>query len=259
MHDLITYLKGSARFYVLWCSLLPSIAHTAPSSTYRPPKLLNIKEREQLRTRAEHISLIVTRSGIPKSGIRFVTPRKSTGGAIFIHPKWALTAQPWLEMAPDERMVDITVRCFAQTHSTVVHASISVSSTQHGWSLLNMKHPLNCGQVNPLTLHQDNPKELAVLYALEPHPLRPSPIMIQGKAPTPLSYYIQVSGRLSAGVPLFDSQGKWVTLSSGLSRQFLDSSVTPYSSLILPQEALEAAFIKIKQMGIIDHSQRDTP
>ena len=254
-----------AVFYVLcWMSLSLMMCLDIFAQSYRPapPLLLSQQQKHDLAQRIEPHVVRVTRQSVNRRGINTLGALTQQGGGLRLTSRLVLTADAWLIRSPHERSVLIEVKCGRKQAPTQMVIGEAVNhAPQDGWMLIKLQRALHCDserfelldaldlsvEVHPTTREPYLYAGQRV-YALEEDPLILSPLMIQGKAGGALAFYWLTTGRIRPGTPLFDQQGRWRTLASGLSRQTQDLSLGTSQSLTLPFDALHNAIKVAKRV-----------
>lgn len=177
---------------------------------------------------------------------------------VLFSPQIILTADGWMDPLPYEEEVLLYAQC--STHaSTTRHefqpVHVLKRSPKEGWALLQSDAPISCAQQSSLpSLNVSELYEGQQLLSMEPPPKRMTSLLVSGRGTGVLAYFQLVTGSLSIGSPLFDTQGKFVTLSAGFTRSTLDSLIGPHWTPVLPKEAIEHALREAKLL-IRSHRQ----
>ena len=272
--------------FTLTLTLIITEMSEASAERYTPPRLLSPTQRETLsHSISPRVLSIVRRATLPK-GMHTLTDLVSVGRGLRLGPHIILTASEWVMPQNQERSVQLSARCAAlpdlsseefpsadprssrvsdrvpgSHHKSRVRPDVGAYILEHnraeGWSLLKLSAPLNCSSLSRSTQEieysyvrsfKDLERELndQALYIFEPPPRAPAQVILSGQGMGVFEFYRIVSGHLMPGEPLFNDSGHWVSISSGLSRPVLNTTLGVHLSLILPKPALESALKRAK-------------
>jgi len=218
--------------------LLIALGALVPSElcAQRPSqRALQASERRALLAQIKPRVVQLTREAELKSGLRALVPQRQLGRGLWLSPELILSAEGWLEPSPIEAELKVSAR---QSEGCALHLQLLHRSPQTGLALLIPHHvPLNLRgerlrlkhiraaltQLEALAQQPARPRQLnapLTLWALSEgaHEEAAVPVMVTGRGLSYEAYYWKLSAPMLWGDPLFDEQGRWLSLSCAQGR-----------------------------------------
>lgn len=206
-------------------------------------RALGQAEREALYTRISPQVAEVHRAPIYPQGVHPVGARDSLGRGLWLTEGLLLTAEAWLARSPAERAVSLSVTKghTRSPHDATTRLSDPLELLYHSpkTGLALLFSPAALSQLPPserLRLArrllsqriEDSPAQLSAprtLWALTDDSHKATPVMLVGRGAGAEAYYWTLSAPMRWGDPLFDAEGRWVSVACAHGR-------------LLPPEAL---------------------
>jgi len=198
-------------------------------------RALQASERRALLAEIKPRVVTLSREAELKSGLRALVPQRQLGRGLWLSPELILSAEGWLEPSPIEAELKVSAR---QPEGRALRLQPLHRSPQTGLAILIPQHiKLNASGERPrrellraalskleALAHQSaRPRQLSApltLWALSEGASGRAvvPVMITGRGLSYEAYYWKLSAPMLWGDPLFDEQGRWLSLSCAQGR-----------------------------------------
>lgn len=221
-------------FLLILLLLKPNIGFSLP----RLERTLSQEERTNLYTQIHSQVAVISRLPTYPSNIHPIGERSMIGRGLWLSHEFILTAEAWLEKAPQEESVTFKLSSI-NTQNDLSSSSDAYTliplyrSPQTGLALLyrstSSSHPSPAHRLellrkalNHLRKKSDLlPKVLEAprtLWALTEGSAQVIPVMLTGRGLGTDAYYWKLSAPMRWGDPLFDAQGSWLGIACAFYR-----------------------------------------